>query len=539
MSIVPMFRPLIPSMSLLRKTNKRSIWNNGSLRKATHLVDWPWLPWIASTLAVLIYGMYFFVLDHQLLVNDFFGYVWMALEDRANGLGSSTNSVAPAGYPILLNLLHAFGLDYINAGRVLTLVATIPLLSFVWIGASRWGDLPWAGPVAWLLTATSYQFILAAATPLPDLIALSLTMPMIVLSLKPDRSFHILVFSAFLMGLACGIRYFFIQSVVPLTVLLLLFSNSVPLRKRISDGCFFVIGLIVGLLPEIICALRAGHVPFQNSSKYYLTLLVGDTDFSMTGTQLRNMPSTLEYIRNHVDKVLTAWSTGYAQNVGTFVLIPTATWLLAEKIGEMLKQERVKVRIRRELILLLVFQTIVLIPFSLRQPLPYYVTPLLLCISFIILSVPVIRLAGINKATASAVIICLSIFCVYQVHSALLTLSNNRQVVFNNIVASELYSLGVRDSAEVLNLAAPFHLYWPYGDKSPLLYYTAKEPGWLSLTNTFGQKRPFIYTITKATVSRFRIVLMRPILSPDKDEFLSGFELVKEIEGVQIYKSAQ
>jgi hypothetical protein len=205
----------------------------------------------------------------------------------------------------------------------------------------------------------------------------------------------------------------------------------------------------------------------------------------------------------------------------------------------MLRQEKMNVQIQREVVLLSIFEAILLIPFSLRQPLPYYVTPLLLCISFIIVSVPVIRLAGINKATASAVIICLSIFCVYQVHSALLTLSNNRQVVFNNIVASELYSLGVRDSAEVLNLAAPFYLYWPYGDKSPLLYYTAKEPGWLSLTNTFGQKRPFIYTITKATVSRFRIVLMRPILSVEKDEVLSEFELVKQIGGVQVYEAAR
>lgn len=526
-------------MPVLANTKNQATWNNGSLRKATQVVDWPWLPWIASTLVVLIYGMYFFVLDHQLLVNDFFGYVWMALEDRANGLGSSTNSVIPSGYPILLNLFHAFGLSYMNAGRLLTLIAAVPVLSFVWRAASRWGDGPWAGPVAWLLTVTSCNFILAAATPLPDLIALSLTMPMIVLSLKPDRSFRILVFSAFLMGVACGIRYFFIQSVVPLTVLLLLFSHSIPWRKRISDGCFFVIGLIVGLLPEIICALRAGHVPFQNSSKYYLTLLVGDTDFSMTGTQLRNMPSTLEYIRNHMGKILAHWSSGYAQNVGRFILIPTATWLLAERIGKMLRQEKMNVQIQREVVLLSIFEAILLIPFSLRQPLPYYVTPLLLCISFIIVSVPVIRLAGINKATASAVIICLSIFCVYQVHSALLTLSNNRQVVFNNIVASELYSLGVRDSAEVLNLAAPFYLYWPYGDKSPLLYYTVKEPGWLSLTNTFGQKRPFIYTITKATVSRFRIVLMRPILSVEKDEVLSEFELVKQIGGVQVYEAAR
>lgn len=566
-------------MALLRNTKNHPTWNNSSLRKATQLVDWPWLPWIVSAVMVLIYGFYFFALRHQLVTNDFFGYVWMALEDRENGLGSSTNSVIPAGYPILLNLFHAFGLNYMNAGRLLTLVAAIPLLSLVWIGASRWGEVPWAGPIAWLLTATSYHFILTAATPLPDLIALSLTIPMVVLSLKPDRSPQTLVFSAFFAGLACGIRYFFIESVVPLAILLLLFSHPSPWRKRLRDGFFIIAGLIVGLLPEIIFALRAGHVPFQNSSKYYLTVLVGEADFSMTGTKFRNMPSTFEYVRTHIDKVLTAWSTGYAQNFGTFVVIPTAIWLLAEGVGKLLKKEKVKVQIRRELILLLVFEAILLIPFSSRQPLPYYVRPLLLCFSFMIAAIPIVTLAGINKATASAVVICLCVFSISQVRSAMLTLPSddpqwfaitsgdagqenlfadqkfrrmklldaykkhippsNRQITFNSIVARELYSLGVRDSVEVLNLVAPFELYWPYGDRSPLLYYTAKEPGWLSLTNTFRQKRPFIYEITKTTVSRFRIVLTRPLSFADKDEFLSGFEFVKQIGRVQIYKSAQ
>lgn len=526
-------------MTLLRKTKNQAAWNNNSLRQTTQFVDWPWLPWIVSALMVLIYGIYFFASHRLLLVSDLFGYVWMALEDRANGLGSSTNSVIPAGYPILLNLFHAFGLDYMNVARLLTLIGAIPLLSLVWTGAARWGEVPWAGPIAWLLTATSYHFILAAATPLPDLIVLSLTMPMLTLSLKPERSLSILFFSAFLAGLACGIRYFFIQSVIPLAILLLLFSHPIPWGKRIREGFLITTGLIVGLLPEIIFALRAGHVPFQNSSKYYLTSLVGETDFSMTATQLRNMPSTVEYMRNHIHKILIVWSSGYAQKCGIFIVIPMAIWLLAEKIGKMLKQEKMKVQIRRELMLLLVFEAILLIPFSLRQPLLYYVTPVLLCISFMIVAIPVLRLASINKATASAVVICLCVVSIYQIRSAMLTLTNNRQVTFNSIVARELYSLGVRDSAEVLNLVAPFNLYWPYGDRSPLLYYTAKEPGWLSLTNTFRQKRPFIYKITKTAVSRFRIVLTRPLSSVDKDEFLSGFELVKQIGGVQIYKSAQ
>ncbi len=526
-------------MTLLHKTKNQPTWNNNFLGKATQLVAWPWLPWIVSAVTVLIYGIYFFASHHQLLVNDFFGYVWMALEERANGLGSSTNTVTPAGYPILLNLFHAFGVDYMNVGRLLTLIAAIPLLSLVWRGGSLWGEVPWAGPVAWVLTAASSHFILAAATPLPELIVLSLTMPMLILSLKSDRSPRILVCSAFLAGLACGIRYFFIQSVIPLAILLLLFSHPIPWGKRIRDGFLIITGLIVGLLPEIIFALRAGHVPFQNSSKYYLTLLVGETDFFRTGTQLQNMPSTLEYMRNHIHKILMAWSSGYAQKFGIFIVIPLAIWLLAVTIGKLLKQEKVRGQIQREPILLLVFEAVLLIPFSLRQPMPYYVTPLFLCISFMIVAIPVVKLAGINKAAASAVAICLCVFSIYQVRSAMLTLTNNHQVTFNSIVAGELYSLGVRDSAEVLNLVSPFKLYWPYGDRSPLLYYTAKEPGWLSLTNTFRRERPFIYEITTTAVSRFRIVLTSPLSSVDKDEFLSGFELVKQIEGVQIYKSAQ
>ncbi len=502
------------------------------------ILRWKGLPWLASISIVSLYGLYFFAAHHQLIVNDFFGHVWMALEERERGLGSSTNSVIPAGYPILLNLFHSFGLQYMDAGCLLTLIAAIPFLVFVWKGASRWGESPWAGPVAWLMTATSYHFLLTVATPLPDIIALSMTMPLMVLVFKPDRSSRILVLSAFFAGLACGIRYTFIQSVVPLTILLLFFSRSVPWGKRIREALIIVAGLTVGLLPEIIFALRAGHIPFQNSSKYYLRLIGGEADFLMCGTQLRNMPSTIDYIIRHSDKILPAWGYGFIYNFVIFVLVPAAILWLTEECGAKMKQERMNAQIRRELISLLIFETILLIPISLRQPLPYYVMPLLICISFMIAAIPIVKLAGMNKLALGFLIICLSAASIFQVRSAALTLENNRLVAFNSVIAGDLYGLGIRDSAEVLNLVAPFGLYWPYGDRSPLLYYTAKEPGWLSLTNTLDQKRPFIYQITKNVVAKFRIVLTRPLSPGEKREFLPGFEFVKQVGGVQIYKSA-
>jgi len=508
------------------------------LRKGIQLLDWPWLPWIASALIVLLYGTYLFATDHLLLVNDFFGHVWMALEEREGGMGSSTNSVIPAGYPILLNFFHALGVQYMNAGRLLTLIAAVPLLAFVWRGASQWGTLSWAGPIAWLLTATSYYFLLSLATPLPDIIALAMTMPMIVLVFKPDRMPRVLFLSAFFAGLACGVRYTFIQSVVPLTILLLLFSHPVSWRNRVREALILFAGLTLGLLPEIFFAVNSGHVPFRNSSKYYLTLLVGETDFMMTGTQLRNMPSTFEYITMHLGKIFYEWGKGYIQNLAIFVLAPGVVWWLTEEIGTMLHYEKLNESIRRELVSLLVFVTVLLIPVSLRQPMPYYVMPLLLCISFMVVAIPVGRLAGMNNVIAGALIIVLCTVSIVQIRSAVITLENNPQLEFNNLIARELYGLGVRDSAEVLNLAAPFNLYWPLGDKSPLLYYTLKEPGWLSLTNTLGQKRPFLYRMESSDLARFRIVLTGPISTLEKDEFLSQFDLVRQIGGLQIYKSA-
>lgn len=508
------------------------------LKKAAQLLDWQWLPWVASAVIVSIYGVYLFATDHLLLVNDFFGHVWMALEDREGGLGSSTNSVIPAGYPILLNLFHAFGLQYMNAGRLLTLIAAVPLLAFVWRGASRWGELPWAGPVAWLLTATSYHFMLAVATPLPDIIALSMTMPLIVLAFKPDRSLLILMLSSLFAGLACGIRYTFFQSVVPLAVFLVLFSHTLSWKKRVREALVIALGLTVGLLPEIIFALHAGHVPFQNSSKYYLTLLVGETDFMMTGTQLRNMPSTFEYITMHLGKILYEWGRGYIHNLAIFVVAPGVVWWLTEEIGTMSNREKLNESIRRELISLLIFVAILLIPVSLRQPMPYYVMPLLLCISFMVVAIQVVKLAGMNNVIAGTLIIGLCAVSTVQIRSAVVTLENNPNIAFNKLIASELYGLGIRDSTEVLNLVAPFELYWPYGDKSPSLYYTLKEPGWLSLTNTLSEKRPFIYKMTKDDVKRFRIVMTHPISYAEKVKFLPEFELVRRIGGVQIYKSA-
>lgn len=512
---------------------------NNVLKHTRQLLAWRGLPWIASVGVILLYGIYIFAGDHLLIVNDFFGHVWMALEDREGGLGSSTNIVIPAGYPILLNIAHALGLNYMDAGRVLTLVAAVPILVSVWRGASRWGEFPRAGFVAWLLMATSYQFILTLATPLPDLIAMAMSLPLIILVFKPDRSLPTLILSAFLAGLACCVRYTFVQGVVPLAALLLLLSHPLPWRKRVRDAFVIAGGLAMGMLPEVFFAVRAGHVPFQNISKYYLTLLTGETDFLMNATQLRNMPSTIEYLLNHSDKILPAWGYEFICNVAIFVLVPAAIWYLAEKIETPLKQRKIDANIRREFMALLIFEFVLLIPVSLRQPVPYYVKPMLLCMSFMIAAVPIAKLAGINRGITSVLIIALSTMSVAQVRSAMQTINSNHQISFNNLIARELYNLGVRDSAEVLNLIAPFELYWPYGDKSPLIYYTLKEPGWFSLTNTFYRKRPFIYEMTKNTAKSFHVLLTRPISSSEKQEFLSGFEFATQIGGVQIYKSSK
>jgi hypothetical protein len=500
-------------------------------------MEWKGMPWLASLGVVLLYGVYLFATGHQLLVNDFLGHVWMALEERERGLGSSTNTVIPAGYPILLNFLHAFGLRYMDAGRVMTLIAAVPFLFFVWRGASRWGEVPLAGLVAWLLMATSYQFILTIATPLPDLIALSMASPLIALAFRRDRSYGALIASAFFAGLACGIRYTFIQSVVPLAVLLLSFSHPIPWKKRAREALMIGGGLIAGMLPEIIFALRAGHIPFQNSSKYYLTLLVGETNFSLTGTQLRKMPSAIDYVIMHSGKILPAWGYEFISNVAVFVLVPAALWYAAEEIGARLGQGKIGARIRREYAAMLIFEAVLLIPISLRQPVPYYVKPLLLCITIMVAAAPIAKLMSSNKVLAGALAIALSAMSILQVRSAVHAINNDMRGPFNNIIAKELYDLGARDSAEVLNLAAPFELYWPYGDRSPLLYYTLKEPGWLSLTNTLGSKRPFIYKITKSRAENFGFLLTRRITPYVVEEYFPGFELVRNVGGVRIYRS--
>src|SRR5581483_9659802 len=196
--------------------------------------------------------------------------------------------------------------------------------------------------------------------------------------------------------------------------------------------------------------------------------------------------------------------------------------------------------IRRRFAALLIFETILLVPVSLRQPLPYYIMPMLLGISFMIVAIPIVRLARVNVLAVGFVITCVVAISIFQVRSAVVRLQQFNQFFLarNSVIAEELYGLGIRDSAEVLNLAAPFELYWPYGDKSPLLYYTNKEPGWLSLTNTLGQKRPFIYQITKDVLAKFRIVLTKPLSPELKNELLPGFRLVKQIRGMQMYQSA-
>jgi hypothetical protein len=511
--------------------------HNGILDSILQILRWKDLPWLASISVVSLYGFYLFATHHQMVVNDIFGYVWMALEEREGGLGSSTNSLIPAGYPILLNLFHTFGLDYMSAGRVLTLLAAVPLLAFIWQGASLWGELPCAGLIAWVLAATSYQMILSLATPLPDTIALAMAMPLITMVFKPDRSSRQLFVAAFFAGLACSLRYFFIQSVAPLTILLLLFSYPISWTKRLREAVMILAGFIAGLLPEIIFAIRAGHIPFQNSSKYYLMFLTKEYDWTLTGSQIRNMPSTFRYIMTHISTIVPAWGSAYIRNVALFVIIPAVIWWTSE-IATRVNQENVRLGLRRRITALLLFETLLLVPISLRQPLLYYHMAILLCISFMIAAIPIIRLASTNRLALGSFIICLSAISILQIRSALLTLQNSHVVARNSVIAGQLYGLGIRDSAEVLNLAAPFGLYWPYGDRAPLLYYTEKEPGWLSLTNTFGRKRPIFYQVTPDVLTKFRVVLTDPLSPEVKNELLPRFQLVKQIWGVQIYQPA-
>lgn len=497
-----------------------------------------WFPFAISMGTALIYGCYLFLTNHYLVVNDFFGHVWMALEDIENGIGSSTNVVIPAGYPIILNILHSLGLDYMSASRLLTLLSFGFVLFFIWSSSSKAAETYWAGALAWLLTATSYHFLLTAATPLPDMAAFSMAIPLIMIGASPNRSRQSLFFAGILAGLSCNLRYNFLQSIVPLSIVFVLFVHPTPWKNRCRDALCIIAGLFIGLLPEIVFAFKAGHIPFQNASKYYLTLLTGETDFLMTATQLRQMPSTFDYIIQHKDIILPLWIKGYLRTTMVYILPPSALWGIAEVIAKLSHRVIFDYITRRRLTALLILNSLLLIPISLRQPLPYYFAPIPASIAFIAASIPLARLIAVNKTIMAFVIAIVVIASALQINSArsYLSLYKNSYLSFNNAVASALYDSGIRDSAEVFNLLNnPFDLYWPYGDKSPLPYYMIKEPGWFSLINTFPQKRPFIYAITPDILKRFKAVLSHPLPSHIQSAYLSDFKMVKQIGSIQVY----
>ncbi len=511
---------------------------NNEFQTAPRLLCWRGFPWVISTAAVALYGCYLFSTHRKLVVNDLFGYVWMALEERNKGLGRSTNSVMPAGYPILLNLVHACGVSYMNAGRALSLVAGIPLLAFVWLGASMWGQFPWAGLVAWYLTITSYGVLLSLATPLPDLIALSMAFPLITMLPKADRSVCQLFIAALFAGLACCLRYVFIQSVVPFTVALLLVFGPQSLQGRFKQAGAILGGLVAGLLPEIIFALRAGHIPFQNSSKYYLRLLTGEADFFKVGTQLRGMKSTFGYMADHLAQIVPVWALAYLRNVALFALAPAVIWWFSTKCSTGVNQEERYADTHRRMGVLLAFQAALLIPISLRQPLPYYATPILLSVASVAASLPLVRLVSGSRFLVGVLVLILVALAIVQMRIVAIKFAQyGHFAALNSAIAAEIRRLGVRDSSEVLNLVTPFDLFWPYGERSPLIYYTPGEPGWLALTNTLERERPFIFQLTKDNLARFRIVLSRSRPSGSRNELLSGFMFVKQIDGIDIYQA--
>lgn len=501
-----------------------------------------WLPLFVSAGTALIYGSYLFLTNHYIVVNDFLGHVWMALEDVENGVGSSTNIVIPAGYPILLNFLHSAGLSYLSAGRFLSVLSFAFVLFFVWISSSKAAETHWAGILAWLLTAASYHSLLAAATPLPDMVAFSMAMPLITIGLSKNRSLLSLFFAGIFAGLSCNLRYNFLQSIVPLFIVFVLFVHPVPLKTRCREALIIIAGLFTGLLPEIVFALKAGHIPFQNASKYYLTLLTMETDFKMNYSQLRQMPSTLDYIIRHKNIILPLWIKGYLSAITVYIIPPTAFWGISEIIAKKSHSFFLDTHIRRRIIALLMLNSLLLIPISLRQPLPYYFAPIPASMTFIAVVIPLTRVIAFNKTLLALVIPAVFITSALQINAArsYLTMHKMEFIAYNNAVANVLYDSGIRDSAEVFNVSDKLlDFYWPYGNKSPLPYYIVKEPGWFSIANTFPQKRPFIYTITPETFQRFKAVLTQPVADQAHAEYLSDFKMIKQIGSVQIYISSR
>lgn len=498
------------------------------------LLQKPWLPWVVSSISIFIYGYYLIRTDKFIYVNDFAGHVWMALEERENGIGSSTNLVIPAGYPIILNIAHLFGFSYMMCGRIISLLAAIPILSIAWTATTKISRTAWTGPIAFVLMFMSRNFLLSVATPLPDLIALAMAFALIGNALNRYHSTTSLFISCMFAGLACTLRYNYLQSFLPLSVFLVVIINLTVWKQRLRKVFILISGIFIGLSPEIFFALRAGHVPFQNASKYYLTLITGETNYAMNGTQFKNMPSTIDYILAHFDKIAHAWINGYLKTSLRFIIPLVVIWMLIELLGRHYTQFQTKARMRTILLSLICFEALLLIPISLRQPIPFYVYPMVSLIPIIAGSILLVKIGDQSRILAGSITILLLLFSIWNVDKVLTKLEKtNKQNVKNSLIASVLKKNGISDSSEVIDLTGNFLLYWPFGDKAPLLYYTFKEPGWLSLTNTIQEKRPFLYSLTPEILKQFKAVLTSQQIGLDL-EFYYGFRLVDPIEGVQI-----
>lgn len=75
-------------------------------------------------------------------------------------------------------------------------------------------------------------------------------------------------------------------------------------------------------------------------------------------------------------------------------------------------------------------------------------------------------------------------------------------------IADVLVESGITDPTEVLNLAGPFTIYWPYGKMAPVWYYRLKEMGWVSTCNFFPKERPFLYDLTEKNINKFSAILI-------------------------------
>lgn len=434
----------------------------------------------AVILAYLGVAIYLSAANPTICSSDMFGQI-----QRAEGLSLSVtcnwvNGFYPFGYPLLLRLASSLSVDYVFAGRAISLVFGIVGLLAVW-SLSRYLFSPWVALLATVFCVTNPSFMqmsISSGTDMPCASLLALGAYLLCLFAVTDRL-------GFLIGggIAVGAAYLFrynALSVIPAVVIwLLVRPGPSSLRKRARfQQILVLIGTFVLIAsPQLVLSYLLQGNPFYNLHyKNVLFGALGSRNFGLNWhATSASAGSMLDMITLYHDEILRNWYKNFLVLHGSILPFPLGLlWLPGLLVA--LRPPRLAGPVALIALILIAYDSAVSLTFLNQR---FYLYSSMLCAIFaasgaIFFTPRKIRLAfssAVPLRVPLLVALCLWLFAHYTVPKLIEPLSVYDKSRIE--VSKALARLGMRNSNEALTFWFDYYdMRKPTKDRLSISWYS-------------------------------------------------------------------